>query len=190
MKKISLDRNWEFLESDLVNKLMLHVMGGWKKVRLPHDYGVEKERKPDAQSGPNEGYTQAAGLYYRKEFNVGKNAAHKQFWLEFEGIAGITQVWVNGELAAKQRNSFTGFWVDVTGHIKPGDVNEIRVFTDNRHKPNCRWYTGTGIYGHAWIYTGEHLAVKPNSLHVTTKKLDGTDAVLSIKAKLTAVRLK
>jgi beta-galactosidase len=104
MKKILLDKNWEFLESDLVNKLMLHVMGGWNKIRLPHDYGVEKERSPDTQSGPNEGYTQAAGLYYRKEFAVNTNAAGKQFWLEFEAVAGITQVWVNGELVAKNHN--------------------------------------------------------------------------------------
>jgi beta-galactosidase len=185
MKKISLDRNWEFLESDLVNKLMLNVMGGWKKVRLPHDYGVEKERKSDAQSGPNEGYTQAAGLYYRKEFKVNDNAAHKQFWLEFEGITGITQVWVNGEFAAKHRNAFTGFWVDVTAHIKPGGINEIKIFTDNRYKPNCRWYTGTGIYGHVWMHVGEAIAVKPNSLHVVTKKLDDSNAVLSIEANVT-----
>jgi beta-galactosidase len=81
-------------------------------------------------------------------------------------------------------NPFCGFWVDVTRHIKPGNTNEIRVFTDNRHKPNCRWYTGTGIYGHVWMHVGEALAVKPNALHVTIKKLNGTEAVLSVEAEL------
>jgi beta-galactosidase len=183
MRKILLDKNWQFIESDLVNKLMLNIMGGWKKVTLPHDYGIEKERKPDARTGPHEGYTQAAGLYYRKEFNVSGDAENKQFWLEFEGVAGITQVWVNGELAAKHLNSFTGFWADVTRYIKPGSANEIRVFTDNRHKPNCRWYTGTGIYGHVWVHIGEAVAVKPNTFHVVTKKLEGQYAVFSVQAQ-------
>jgi beta-galactosidase len=184
MQKILLDKNWQFLESDLVNKLMLNVMGGWKKVTLPHDYGVEKERNPASQSGPHEGYTQAAALYYRKEFSVSESAAGKRFWLEFEAAAGITQVWVNGELAVKHLNSFTGFWAEVTRYIKPGNANEILVFTDNRHKPNCRWYTGTGIYGHVWMHIGETVAVKPHSLQVVTKKLEGKSAVLSVHARI------
>ena len=182
MKKILLDKNWEFLESDLVNKLMLNVMGGWKKIRLPHDYGVEKERSPNTQSGVNEGYTQAAGLYYRKEFTVSANAAGKRFWLEFEAVAGLTQVWVNGELAAKNHNPFCGFWADVSRHIKPGSTNEIRVFTDNRHKPNCRWYTGTGIYGHVWLHVGEAVALKPNAARIVTKNLSGNKALVAIAA--------
>jgi beta-galactosidase len=184
MRKILLDKNWQFLESDLVNKLMVNIIGGWKKVTLPHDYGIEKDRNPSAQTGPNEGYTQAAGLYYRKELNVDKNAENKQFWLEFEAVTGITQVWANGEFAAKHLNSFTGFWVNVTKFIKPGAVNEIRVFTDNRHKPNCRWYTGTGMYGHVWMHVGEAVAVKPNTLHTVTKKLERQYAVVSVQAQM------
>jgi beta-galactosidase len=184
MKKILMDKNWEFVESDLVNKLMLNIIGGWKKVRLPHDYGIEKERRPDSQSGPNEGYTQGAGLYYRKEFTLSAGAAGKRFWLEFEAVAGITQVWVNGELAATNRNPFCGFWADVTRFIKPGNTNEIRVFTDNRHKPNCRWYTGTGIYGHVWLHIGEAVAIQPNSARIVTKKLDGDKALVSIAATM------
>jgi beta-galactosidase len=184
MQKISLDKNWQFLESELINKLMLNITSGWEKVTLPHDYGVEKERKRDAQTGPHEGFTQAAGLYYRKEFTVNGNGENKLFWLEFEAIAGITQVWVNGELIAKHLNPFTGFWNDVTKYIKPRNTNEIRVFTDNRHKPNCRWYTGTGIYGHVWMHVGERAAVKPNTLHIVTKKLESKNAVISVQAQV------
>jgi beta-galactosidase len=182
MKKILMDKDWQFLESDIVNKQTLNIIGGWKKVTLPHDYGIEKDRSPAAQSGCNEGYTQAAGLYYRKKFNVGENITGKRFWLEFEGVAGITLVWVNGELAAKHRNPFSGFWIDITRYVKLGTVNEIRVFTDNRHKPNCRWYTGTGIYGHVWIHIGEAIAIKPYTLHILTKKLEERNAVLAIQA--------
>lgn len=36
-----------------------------------------------------------AGLYYRKSFTVEPEIIGQRFWLEFEGIAGITEVWLN-----------------------------------------------------------------------------------------------
>ena len=92
-----------------------------------------------------------AGLYYRKSFTVEPEIIGQRFWLEFEGIAGITEVWLNKKPIAKHNNPYTGFWVEVTKLLQAGD-NEITVYTDNRTKPNSRWYVGCGIYRSVWLH--------------------------------------
>ena len=70
MKRYDLNKNWEYLESNLQNPLMVGILQGWKKTDLPHDYATEKPRDPNAPNGPDEGYMPSAGLYYRKSFVV------------------------------------------------------------------------------------------------------------------------
>lgn len=56
MKRYDLNKNWEYLESNLQNPLMVGILQGWKKTDLPHDYATEKPRDPNAPNGPDEGY--------------------------------------------------------------------------------------------------------------------------------------
>jgi beta-galactosidase len=183
MQKISLDKNWQYLKSDLLNKLMLNVLGGWQKTDLPHDYSPEMERSKDAKGGLNDGFMRTAGLYYKKEFIVEEAAAGKRFWLEFESIAGISSVWFNGTFITKHLNPYTGILAEVTEHVKPG-LNEIIIYTDNSNKPNSRWYTGCGLTGHVWMHVGGQVTVRPWTLHVTTTRITGIEqnnAALAVK---------
>lgn len=178
-----LDKNWEYAESGLKNPLMVNMIGSWKKTNLPHDYEMEKERSKDAPGGPDEGFTQGAGLYYKKSFELSPKAADKRIWLEFEGVAGITQVWVNGQFAAKHVNPYTGFQIDITKQVKTGD-NVISLHTDSTMRPWSRWYVGTGLYRQVWLHIGEMTAVKPHGLKVHTKELDGDRAVLAVQMEV------
>ena len=114
MQRFDLNQNWEYLESSLQNPLMVGMLQGWKKTSLPHDYAVEKARSPEAATGLDEGFMACAGLYCRKSFTVEPEIIGQRFWLEFEGIAGITEVWLNKKPIAKHNNPYTGFWVEVT----------------------------------------------------------------------------
>lgn len=185
MQRYDLNKNWEYLESGLQNPLMVGMLQGWKKTDLPHDYATEKPRSPEAVTGQDEGFMACAGLYYRKSFVVEPEAVGKRFWLEFEGVAGITQVWVNKKPAAKHTNPYTGFWFEVTDLLHEGE-NEISLYTDNRAKPNSRWYVGCGVYRHVWLYLAEQAGVLPHGLRVTTSRLDGSMATLDIQAQFSA----
>lgn len=160
MKRYDLNKNWEYLESNLQNPLMVGILQGWKKTDLPHDYATEKPRDPNAPNGPDEGYMPSAGLYYRKSFVVEPQAVGQRFWLEFEGVAGNAEVWVNKKLAAKHFNPYTSFWAEVTDLLHAGE-NEITVYTDDRAKPNSRWYVGCGIYRHVWLHMAAPVSVAP-----------------------------
>ncbi len=184
MEKINLNKHWQYTQSDLVNKLLLQSAARWQPVTLPHDVCVEIERSPQAPAGLNEGYMQSAGLYYKKVFHVSKDAVGMQVWLEFEGIAGLSQVWVNGHFVGKHRNPYTSLLLDISEVARPGENNEILVFTDNRAKPNSRWYLGCGIYRHVWLHIGQVQAVLPQTLQAVTQSIQRSRAILDVSAKL------
>lgn len=185
MEKYLLNQNWEYVESGLQNPLLVGMLQGWKKTNLPHDYAIEKGRNRDSAAGLDEGFFEGAGLYYRKTFAVQEAAEDKRIWLEFEGVFGITEVWVNKKFAAKHTNPYTGFTIEITQLVHPGE-NEITLHCDSRMKPNSRWYVGTGLCRDVWLHIGEKVSVKPHGLRCVTKRLENNNAVLSVTADLTA----
>lgn len=184
MQRIALNNDWQFTEGALRNPLMMNMLGGWQKCTLPHDYQIVKSRDPNSYTEDNEGWTQGAAVFYKKEFVMEPKTAGKRCWLEFEGIAGVCEIWVNGKYLAKHMNPYTGVLKEVTELVHPGE-NMIQVHVDSRMKPNSRWYVGTGLYRRVWMHLGERAAVLPETLHVTTKSLRGRDAVLYISATIT-----
>lgn len=183
MKRVLLNQNWEYVEAALQNPLLVNMLQGWKKTDLPHDYSIEKGRNPHSLAGLDEGFFDGAGLYYKKTFLLKDIAAGKQVWLEFEGISGMTEIWVNKKFVTKHMNPYTSICVDVTEAVRLGE-NEIMVHTDSRMKPNSRWYVGAGIYRNVWLHVGEKVAVKPYGLKVSTKTLSAKEAVLKLSAEL------
>lgn len=182
-----LDKNWEYVESGLKNPLLVNMLNGWKKTDLPHDYAMEKERSPEAPGGLDEGFTKGAGLYYKKSFLLSREACNKRVWLEFEGVSGMTQVWVNQKFAAKHVNPYTSFCVEITEQLKEGE-NTISLHTDSRMKPCSRWYVGAGLYRPVWLHIAEGTAVSPHGLRVTTKELQGRTALLKVEAEITTLQ--
>lgn len=186
MKKINLDKSWEYIESALTSILNLaNLEDNWKRVDLPHDAVIEKERSENNPSGASEGYTVGCSLYYKKELVLEEEWKGKNLILEFEGIMGIAEVFVNNRLVAKHFNGYTSFHVDITKHVKFGDKNIIIVHVENTHKPSSRWYAGTGIYRHVWLHVGDSVYIKPWHLHIETKAIENETAILEVKAVVT-----
>lgn len=124
MKRISLNKNWEYVEAALQNPLLVNLLQGWKKTDLPHDYAVEKGRDALSPAGLDEGFFQGAGIYYKKSFDLSEAAAGKKLYIEFEGVSGFTEVWVNKKFAAKHMNPYTSFVIDASEHAD-GFVTEV-----------------------------------------------------------------
>lgn len=185
MERYLLDKNWEYVEANLQNPLLVGMLRGWKTTGLPHDYAIEKGCNPASAAGTDEGFFEGAGLYYRKSFVLKPEGADKRVWLEFEGVFGVAQVRVNGQLAAKHLNPYTGFWPEITALVHPGE-NEITLHVDSRMKPNSRWYVGTGLCRRVWLHIGENAAVLPHTLRCAAKSIEGGTAVLEVSARLSA----
>ena len=183
MQKYSLNNDWQVTEGSLQNPLMMNMLSGWQKCCLPHDYQITKERNPNSLTEDNEGWTQGAAVFYKKEFVLTAETENKRCWLELEGVAGVCEIWVNGKYAAKHMNPYTGVLVEVTELVHVGE-NTIQVHVDSRMKPNSRWYVGTGLYRCAWMHVSEQVTILPETLHITTKALEGNRATLGISANV------
>ena len=58
------------------------------------------------------------------------------------------------------------------------------VKVDNSELPNCRWYTGSGIYRHVWIESMPALHIAENGVVVTTPEVSSDKAVVKVETTI------
>ena len=155
-RKQLFDADWQFTRN-----------GKTITVNLPHDW--------DIYEGPNPvmGATKEGGGWfpggkgeYRKTFKTPKADIVK---LHFEGVYQKAEVFVNGQKAGQHAYGYTPFTVDITPYLfKDKRDNEVLVKVNNSEQPNCRWYSGSGIYRHVWLVTTPKRHIDEQSVYVTT----------------------
>ena len=152
---ISLNREWQFADES----------GKIKTVDLPHDAMITEKRRAACRGGKQNAYFPGGKYSYSKTINISKDDLKKRISLFFEGVYRNAEVYVNGNFVGGHKNGYSEFEVDITFAVHAGD-NEIKVTVDNSLVPNCRWYTGSGIYRPVWLKTeGENA---PKTLKMTT----------------------
>ena len=114
-------------------------------VTLPHDAMLTEKRRASALGGKNNGFFPGGVYVYEKHFAVDGDDLGKSFVLHFDGVYQNCTVSVNGREAGRHRYGFTAFDVDISDLVCTGK-NTVTVCVDNSLQPNCRWYTGSGIY--------------------------------------------
>ena len=138
----------------------------WRKVDLPHDWGVELPMSPD--KGSCQGYLSGGLAWYRLHFNIenGKFKTQSSIFnvqssmnIYFEGIYNYSEVYLNGKLLGKRPSGFASFMYDMTPYLENGE-NVIAVRVDHSQEFDSRWYTGSGIYRNVWMISAPqvHLA--------------------------------
>lgn len=66
-------------------------------------------------------------VIYRTRVDVPASHEGRGFKLHFKGTNWIVSVFVNGELAGEHRGVWIPWDIDISGHVRPGQVNEIAV---------------------------------------------------------------
>ena len=112
---------------------------------LPHDAMLEETRNAACHNGVNSGYFPGEKYIYEKRFPLDAVVIGKSIVLHFEGVYQNCKVYTNGELVGVHRYGYTAFDVDISNAVQAGE-NLLRVTVDNSLEPNCRWYSGSGIY--------------------------------------------
>lgn len=168
------DDGWQFIRN-----------GKTVTVDLPHDWDIYDA--PD----PATGETSTGGGW----FHGGKGEYHKKFRVEsselrgggraklhFEGVYQRAEVFVNGQKAGQHGYGYTPFTVDITSYIyNDARENEVVVTVDNSGQPNCRWYSGSGIYRHVWLETMPALHIAQNGVFVTTPEVSADKATVQVE---------
>ena len=158
--------------------------GTTQTVDLPHDWDIfEGPNSGQGTTGTGGGWFEAGKGEYRKEFRVESlELRDKLVKLHFEGVYQKAEVYVNGQRAGQHHYGYTPFTVDVTPYINKDkkQANEVVVKVDNSQQPNCRWYSGSGIYRHVWLETMPALHIAENGVFVTTPEVSADKARVQV----------
>ena len=158
-KRQLFDFGWQFTHN-----------GKTQIIDLPHDWDIfEGPNSGQGATGTGGGWFEAGKGEYRKTF---KTPVGELVKLHFEGVYQKAEIYVNGQKAGQHHYGYTPFTVDVTKFLNKGKRdNEIVVKVDNSEQPNCRWYSGSGIYRHVWLETMPALHIAENGIFVTTPEV-------------------
>ena len=144
-------------------------------VNLPHDAMLTEKRDAACHNGKQSGYFPGGSYTYEKTFQVPADWIGKKLELLFEGVYQNCRVLVNGIAVCSHKYGYTEFFVDITHAVRVGE-NTVTVFVENALEPNCRWYSGSGIYRPVWLLVDELPQPK-----IVTKSFD--PAVVEIMAE-------
>ena len=152
------------------------------RVNLPHDWDIfEGPHSGKGATGTGGGWYKGGKGEYRKQFTIDNTLVK----LHFEGVYQKAEVYVNGQKAGQHHYGYTPFTVDITPYINKGKApNELVVRVDNSEQPNCRWYSGSGIYRHVWLETMPALHIAENGVFVTTPEASSDQAKVQVEVKV------
>ena len=152
----------------------------WQAVTVPHDWSTAESSDP-AES-PDNGFKSRGEGWYWIDVPLPAYGEDAVVLLEFEGIMGESVVYVNGVLAARNASGYTGFAVDVSDYVLPGETATIVVSVDNTRWEGW-WYEGAGIYRPARIRVLPPVRLRPLGVFPKTVP-DGDAWTLSVRAEL------
>lgn len=178
----SFDFGWKFHKGDAPGAQQPGFADtGWQDVDLPHDFSIEGPFSQDAPAKGQGGFLPTGVGWYRKHFTVPESYNGRKVGIEFDGVYQLSEVWINGQYLGKRPYGYIGFHYDLSHHLKYGGENVIAVKADNSHQPNCRWYSGSGIYRHTWLLVTNQVHVAHWGAFVTTPQVDLGSAIVQIK---------
>jgi beta-galactosidase len=151
----------------------------WRKVTLPHDWGIEGPFKQE-YSGETGKLPWWGVAWYRKHFQLSPGDAGKQIYLDVDGAMAYAAVWVNGKFAGGWPYGYSSWRVDLTPFVTNSADNIIAIRLDNPPS-SSRWYPGAGIYRNVWLVKTAPVHVSQWGTFVTTPQVSRNAATVEMK---------
>lgn len=184
MLKELFNDSWKFWLDRDAFALVWNVPEYAQDVTLPHDAMIEKKAHSESSNKGNTGFRDGDNYVYVKMFFAPEEYRDKTIMLNFEGVYMNTFVYVNGELAGKNPFGYSGFYIDLSGYLKYGQENEIRIQVRNSAMTNSRWYSGGGIYRDVYLLIADLAYVVPEGTQIRTEAADDALAVIQVTSGL------
>ena len=185
-RKTNFDEGWNFSKGDFPDAPSASfVQKEWSKLNVPHDWSIAGPFRQDQPSGGSGGYAPTGIGWYRKTFRLDKQLAHKRVSILFDGVYQRSEVWINGQNLGMRPYGFISFSYDLTKWIHFGDEpNVLAVRVDNSLQPNSRWYSGSGIYRHVWLFATDPLHIAQWGTAITTPEVAVDHAVVEVATRV------
>jgi beta-galactosidase len=155
---------------------------GWRKLDLPHDWGVEG---PFKQEYPGEtGKLPWWGVaWYRKHFTIPAADQGKQVFLDVDGAMAYSTVWLNGQCIGGWPYGYASWRVDLTPYLKLGAENVVAIRLNNPPDAS-RWYPGGGIYRNVWLVKTAPVHVAHWGTYITTPAISAEQATVDLNVSV------
>ena len=105
----------------------------------------QQPRIKGLKNGSYTGFFPSGDYCYEKKFYGIEDYTAKTLIQEFEGVYMDSSVFLNEEHIGGRVYGYSHFYVDLTGKVKMGQENTLKVFVHCSQVPNARWASGISI---------------------------------------------
>jgi beta-galactosidase len=127
---VDLSHGWRFREGDGLSDVPSGSFDDsqWSQVELPHTWnrlgneGTERSALTNAVQGVG---------WYRLRFRTPSSRTARRYFLQFDGVGAIADVWLNGHYLGKHAGAFSRFRFDASAAMNPSGENLLVVKADN-----------------------------------------------------------
>jgi len=178
-EKIAFNDGWKFKLADQKEYCTANYDDSeWRTLSLPHDWSIEGQFSEE-HSGRN-AWLPGGIAWYRKAFKLPAKFEGKNIQIQFDGVYKNSTLWVNGHPVGRQHDGYTSFYFDISELLNAGESNTIAVRVDNSVQPNCRWYSGSGIYRNVWLNISNKTHVATWGTFITTPSVRAKEASIQV----------
>lgn len=135
-------------------------MQGWQEVTVPHTWNAE-----DILTN-GEHYYQGIG-WYRTRFEIPVTTKPQRYFLRFEGVSLVTDVFLNGTYVGGHQGGYSAFCFEITPFIEIGESNTLAVKVDNSMQPDVApsgvylYPLYGGIYRPVTVFATDNMCISP-----------------------------
>jgi hypothetical protein len=133
---------------------------GWQDITVPHTWNATDV----LTDGPR--YYQGVG-WYRTNFNLHRDGNNKRFFIRFEGVSLVTDVFINGRYLGNHKGGYSAFIFEITPFVKNDAVNFLSVKVNNITQMDVA-PSGThlypifgGIYRPVTVFSTDETCISP-----------------------------
>jgi beta-galactosidase len=180
-QNLNINRQWKFKLGDYPGaEASAFDDAAWNAVNLPHSFSTPYFQSKDFYVGYG---------WYRKHLAIKPEWASKRVFVEFEGAFQDAEVYINDTRVGEHKGGFTGFSMDITPAIHPGD-NVLAVRLNNNWNAQMEPRAGDhtfmgGIYRNVHLVVTDPLHVTWYGTFVTTPVVSKDSATVDVKTEIT-----
>ena len=182
--KENFDFDWNFSLSDNQKYAdRTYNDESWERIQLPHDWSIKLSF--DKKMGGSAAHLPGGIGWYRKQFKLPRSYNGKVISILFDAICHQSDVYINGHHLGFRPYGFCSIEYDLTPYLDYDGENVIAVRVNRSGvKDVARWYTGSGIYRHAWLQVTNPVHVATYGTYVTTPSVSEDKAQIRIMTTL------
>ncbi|WEA00643.1 glycoside hydrolase family 2 protein [Mucilaginibacter sp. SJ] len=176
---LNFNRDWKFCLGDVAGAQKKGIDDSkWESIGLPHSFSIPYFMSSDFYVGYG---------WYRKHFHIG-HISDNRVSLDFEGVFQQAEVFVNGKDVGRHTGGYTGFNLDITNALKPGD-NILSVRVNNVWKADVAPRAGEhtfsgGIYRDVRLVITAPVHFAPYGIFISTPKVSPVSATVNVQVEL------